>query len=150
MKQGKDWGEKIEIFNNGVISIDLLTIKKGGYCSEHHHLGKSNIFHVIEGDLEITIFRERDWPGVIDSPDRIILRDGESTEIRPMAYDPEKPELVIEESPDQIMESTPPIMEEISQAQIDARLKATVSEIETPEIEIVQGFDRSNVEHYIT
>ena len=94
MKQGKDWGEKIEIFNNGVISIDLLTIKKGGYCSEHHHLGKSNIFHVIEGDLEITIFRERDWPGVIDSPDRIILRDGESTEIRPMAYDPEKPELV--------------------------------------------------------
>ena len=94
MKEGKDWGEKIEIFDNGIISIDLLIDKKGGYCSEHYHLGRTNVFYILEGELEVTIFREKDWPGVIDFEDKIILKPGESTRILPKSYDPEKPELI--------------------------------------------------------
>ena len=94
MKEGKDWGEKVKIFDNGIISVDLLRIKKGGYCSEHHHLGRTNIFHVLEGELEITVFREKDWPGVIDFQDKIILKSGEKTEIKPKAHKPQSPELI--------------------------------------------------------
>lgn len=93
-KQSGDWGDKYKIFDNGIFSVELIVIKKGGYCSEHHHLGRTNLFHVLEGELEITIFREKDWPQIIDSPDKTILKAGESTEIKPMAYDPEKPELI--------------------------------------------------------
>src|SRR4030042_534928 len=70
MKQGKVWGETEEIFNNGTISVNHLWIAKGGYCSEHQHSRKSNLFHVISGILEIT-----QWPGSSEGekPDVTIL-----------------------------------------------------------------------------
>jgi len=75
-RQGKVWGETEEIFNNGTVSINLLRIKAGGYCSEHRHSKKSNIFFVLSGELKIDIWRER--IGMIDST---IIRQGESTMI---------------------------------------------------------------------
>lgn len=73
MKQGKIWGETEKVFSNGIISVHFLSIKKGGYCSEHFHRQKTNKFYVIKGDLEISLWQE----GKIC--DKTILRDGQST-----------------------------------------------------------------------
>ena len=50
----KVWGWTTELFRNNTTSTHYLEIKKGGYCSEHRHAQKSNIFFVIEGTLEIS------------------------------------------------------------------------------------------------
>ena len=69
-KQGKIWGTTQEIFNNGIVSINYLKIMKGGYCSEHRHKKKSNLFFVITGNLKIEIWQSNStkdetvlWPG---------------------------------------------------------------------------------------
>ena len=54
MKAGKIWGDTENIFSNGIVSVHFLNINKGGYCSEHQHAQKANIFFVIRGELEIT------------------------------------------------------------------------------------------------
>ena len=74
MKQGKIWGTTQELFNNGIVSINHLKIKQGGYCSEHCHLRKSNLFFVISGKLSIMI-----WQG--KKKDETIIRPGESTAV---------------------------------------------------------------------
>lgn len=78
-KQGKVWGWTEEIYNNGVISINYLDIKEGGYCSEHKHYKKSNIFYVLEGQLAIEIWREK-------TKDETILKEGQSTRIEPGVF----------------------------------------------------------------
>ncbi len=50
----KVWGTTAELYRNGTTSTHYLEMKAGGYCSEHRHAQKVNIFYVIEGDLEIT------------------------------------------------------------------------------------------------
>lgn len=77
MKQGKVWGETEEIFNNGIVSIHHLKIKKGGFCSEHFHKYKSNIFFVVSGNLRIDIWTKE---GIEDST---VVWQGEKTEIPP-------------------------------------------------------------------
>jgi len=79
MKQGKIWGETEEIFNNGIVSINHLKIKKGGYCSEHCHKTKSNIFFIISGNLAIKNCRD----GGIDET---VIWPGESSKIEPGVY----------------------------------------------------------------
>lgn len=49
----KVWGNTIELFRNNTTSTHYLEINSGGYCSEHKHAQKENIFYVIEGELEI-------------------------------------------------------------------------------------------------
>ena len=49
----KVWGTTAEVFRNNMASTHYLEIKKGGYCSEHRHAQKANIFYVLEGELEI-------------------------------------------------------------------------------------------------
>lgn len=78
MKQGKAWGETEEIFVNEVVSVNYLRIRKGGYCSEHRHAKKINIFFVVSGRLQIDIWRER--VGMVDST---IIGSGERTEVPP-------------------------------------------------------------------
>ena len=80
MKQGKVWGETEEIFNNGLLSLNVLNIKKGGFCSEHQHSSKTNIFFVLSGRLEVY-----QWPGGSEgeSPDITVLGPGDSTAIEP-------------------------------------------------------------------
>jgi mannose-6-phosphate isomerase-like protein (cupin superfamily) len=52
-KANKVWGETTELFNNNGSSTHYLEVKAGGYCSEHKHEQKDNVFYVIEGRLEI-------------------------------------------------------------------------------------------------
>lgn len=75
MRQGKIWGETEQVFSNGIISVHYISIRKGGYCSEHFHGQKINKFYVIKGTLEISVWQEG------DICDKTILRDGQSTTI---------------------------------------------------------------------
>jgi mannose-6-phosphate isomerase-like protein (cupin superfamily) len=79
-KSGKVWGETGEIFNNGIVSINHLKIKKGGYCSEHYHQKKSNTFFVVIGNLAIKIWKEG---GLADET---VIWPGESTTVEPGVY----------------------------------------------------------------
>ncbi len=58
-KQGKAWGETIKIAGEKHWSVHILKIKKGGFSSKHRHKAKINIFYVISGRLQVTIFRGR-------------------------------------------------------------------------------------------
>jgi len=86
-KQGKVWGQTEEIFNNGIVSINHLKINKGGYCSEHFHNRKSNMFFVISGNLAIKIDEHGiDRPMHKTMSDETVLWAGESTTIEPGVY----------------------------------------------------------------
>lgn len=81
MKQGKAWGQVEQVETDGLSkSVDVLRIKPGGYSSEHWHEHKSNLFHVLSGQLEI-----RQWlPRLADGGeimDVTILGPGEATTI---------------------------------------------------------------------
>lgn len=78
MRQGKDWGYTTEFFRNAIVSVHHLEIKKGGYCSEHIHEHKYNLFYVMSGKLEVTIFREEDA-----KPDVTILQEGQFSAVPP-------------------------------------------------------------------
>ena len=80
MKQGKVWGTTEEIFNNGIVSVHRLKIEKDGYCSKHRHQFKSNIFHVISGNLKIEIWRDS-----IEHDDTVVVT-GETCEIEPLVF----------------------------------------------------------------
>lgn len=60
MSQGKNWGCTTAFFQSAVVSSHHLEINKGGFCSEHKHKFKFNLFYVISGRLEITIWRENE------------------------------------------------------------------------------------------
>jgi len=79
-KSGKVWGETEEIFNNGVVSVNHLKIKKGGFCSEHLHNRKSNMFFIVNGNLLIRTWKAE---GIVDE---IVIWPGESTTIEPGVY----------------------------------------------------------------
>lgn len=54
-KQGKVWGETVKVAGGKHWSIHVLHVHKGGFCSEHKHSAKINIFYVISGQLAVTI-----------------------------------------------------------------------------------------------
>ena len=64
----KIWGRTTELFHNNTTSTHYLEIKKGGYCSEHRHAQKSNIFYMIEGDLKITTWSRDDEDSMVLTP----------------------------------------------------------------------------------
>lgn len=76
-RQGKSWGETAEFFRNALVSAHHITIKKGGFCSEHQHAHKYNLFYVISGKLLIEIWREN------DRIDGTIITAGQSTAVSP-------------------------------------------------------------------
>jgi len=77
MRQGKDWGYTTEFFRNAMVSAHHLEIRKGGFCSEHIHAHKYNLFYVMSGRLEITIWREN------KVKDITILEPGQSSAVSP-------------------------------------------------------------------
>lgn len=79
-KEGKIWGENILLFNNGVIQINQIFIKKGGRCSKHLHQHKNNIFFVQKGELIIEEWKPN---GLVDIT---ILKDEQMSEIKPGIY----------------------------------------------------------------
>ncbi|MCK9598405.1 MAG: cupin domain-containing protein [Candidatus Omnitrophota bacterium] len=82
MKQGKVWGMTEAVFGDEMnFSVHYLHIDAGGYCSEHRHAQKANVFYVLEGRLEVYV-----WPPGRDIPDTTILHRGEETFIPPGAW----------------------------------------------------------------
>jgi mannose-6-phosphate isomerase-like protein (cupin superfamily) len=79
MKQGKVWGDTDTVFSNGHVSVHVLKIKKGGFCSEHKHKSKVNHFHVISGCLQISIWQD-------SSIDHVVIEDGENTIVNPGSF----------------------------------------------------------------
>lgn len=72
----KIWGHTTELFRNGTTSTHYLEIKKGGYCSEHRHAQKANVFYLIEGKLLICFgafgFSDLNGSSVLSEKHRII------------------------------------------------------------------------------
>lgn len=58
LTEEKVWGYTTELFRNNTTSTHYLQIQEGGYCSEHRHAQKGNIFYVIDGELEIVEWYE--------------------------------------------------------------------------------------------
>jgi len=79
-KQGKIWGFTAEFFRNSIVSAHHLSIKKGKFCSEHFHKHKYNLFYVISGELEITIWRDKSLKDIT------IVYEGQTTAIPPGFY----------------------------------------------------------------
>lgn len=80
MKSGKFWGTTEELFNNGIVAIHLLKIKKGGFSSIHKHSYKTNIFHVLRGNLKLSVWSQE------NESDDTVLFEGERTEVSPHVY----------------------------------------------------------------
>jgi len=47
----KIWGFKIRLLETATTVVDVLTLKKGGFCSWHYHDFKYNLFVVLDGTL---------------------------------------------------------------------------------------------------
>jgi mannose-6-phosphate isomerase-like protein (cupin superfamily) len=75
-KQGKIWGETEEIFSSRNVCVNHLNILSGGYCSEHRHRAKFNLFFVLHGKLRISILVNDKW-------DHTIIGPGQKTEVAP-------------------------------------------------------------------
>ena len=71
-KQGKVWGETTRLFSDQRVEVHYLSINQNGYCSEHKHAWKTNLFYVIEGELLIRFWRKG------NRIDETILKAGES------------------------------------------------------------------------
>lgn len=66
IKQSKIWGTTTEIFRNGIVELHRIQIKPGGYCSEHTHKYKYNMFIVETGRLKVTTWKASDIKDVTE------------------------------------------------------------------------------------
>lgn len=90
--EGKIWGTTTEIYRDETISLHLLKILEGGYSSKHRHQKKANIFHVLEGELQIDMAAGPGW-------DITILTEGQAAVITSPTwhrFKALKPSLVLE------------------------------------------------------
>ena len=86
-RQGKNWGYTTGFFRNAVVSAYHLEIRKGGYCSEHKHRHKYNLFYVLSGKLKIKIWREAEgYPSMPNIVDVTILERGQISAVPPGFY----------------------------------------------------------------
>ena len=115
---------------------DFVSCDQCGSAFVVENEGSWVMYGKIPADYPLTSqFALRQWTWL----DAVAQRAADEREMGTSPVVPEEPKQVIEESPDQITESAAPIVEEISQDQIDARLKAAALEMETPEIEVVEA-----------
>lgn len=49
----KCWGSNTEIFQNDIVSVNLLNLVKGGVCSWHFHRHRHNTFYLVSGKVII-------------------------------------------------------------------------------------------------
>lgn len=77
MKYSKFWGNTELIWSGSNVEIHRIEVLKGGFCSEHKHETKYNMFYVENGELEISIWNDN---GIIDNT---VIRNGESTSVSP-------------------------------------------------------------------
>jgi len=77
IKQSKIWGETSKFFSKNNVEIHRLNITEGGYCSEHYHNFKYNMFLVESGEIEVTIYRDN---GIKETT---VLKDCDQTTVPP-------------------------------------------------------------------
>jgi len=53
----KVWGRTQDLLKTPLVELHALTIKANGYCSKHKHEFKANAFFVIDGELEVSVFK---------------------------------------------------------------------------------------------
>ena len=56
-QQGKIWGRTAKLFSRNNVEVHRIEAVPGGYCSQHRHAQKWNLFFVESGTLEITIWQ---------------------------------------------------------------------------------------------
>jgi mannose-6-phosphate isomerase-like protein (cupin superfamily) len=74
--QSKFWGQTQGIFVGRISEVHYLEVNKGGYCSKHRHRDKWNRFFLIDGVLQVTIYRKA-------GEDVTILKAGQFTDVAP-------------------------------------------------------------------
>lgn len=57
LTEGKVWGETSLLFETPTVQVHHLSIRQGGYCSQHFHSWKRTKMIVLKGSLVMTIFR---------------------------------------------------------------------------------------------
>ena len=80
-KQGKVWGQTIELLNTPLIEVHHILINEGFQCSMHKHEFKWNMFYVISGTLAIEV-QKNDY----DLLDVTPLNAGEWCSVKPNEF----------------------------------------------------------------
>lgn len=52
----KAWGRTRQLIDSPDLHVSLIEVESGGYCSRHLHSTKHNIFAVLSGCLQVTVF----------------------------------------------------------------------------------------------
>ena len=79
MIEGKVWGTTQCIHKNQLFEIHRIYAKSGGYCSEHYHDIKYNMFYIESGEMKISVFNG-------DLVDVTVIKDGMSTIVPPNVW----------------------------------------------------------------
>lgn len=59
-QEEKLWGMNYIMHIDNIFQACHITIKKGGFCSNHRHTHKWNQFYIISGKLAVELFKEGD------------------------------------------------------------------------------------------
>lgn len=73
---GKVWGKTSCLWRNQQVEVHRIQALEQGYCSQHQHVHKYNMFYVLSGRLAVDVWK----PGLIDTT---ILGPGEMTIVPP-------------------------------------------------------------------
>ncbi len=82
-RAGKVWGWTSPIWQGGGACANLIYVKAGGFCSEHRHAAKYNLFYNLSftGKLIVKI-----WQGDYELVDVTELGHNESLVVKPGLY----------------------------------------------------------------
>ena len=84
---GKVWGTTACILKLPMFELHRIEVKAGGYCSEHIHRAKHNLFYVESGVLKVTLWNDGPGASVLaggkHAIDETIMRPGDSMPIPP-------------------------------------------------------------------
>lgn len=79
----KVWGETRCVFRGSSFEVHSLTVLPGGYCSRHRHR-KWNLFHVLEGQVEVELFSNS--AGELITVDGRLLGPGDEFKVAPETF----------------------------------------------------------------
>jgi quercetin dioxygenase-like cupin family protein len=80
MIAGKVWGRTEKLIETAVFELHEIRIQSGGECSKHYHKTKHNWFHVIEGYLNVRVWKDYKLIDVT------VLAEGQNMVVAPGEY----------------------------------------------------------------
>lgn len=81
LKSGKIWGWSAPLLTVSGVQIERIFIKKGGYCSVHAHIHRYNAFFMIDGQMEVDV-----WKNDYNLCDKTVLKQNDLTIVKPNEY----------------------------------------------------------------